>query len=156
MALNNTMRIRCHTLYDITKTNINSRRQGLETGIDPTTFNKQRSQQSNFETILQIIGMRSQPEDISESTKYEITLTGDSSWGYVYTKNKSKKAAAWRFDFSVSHSNVFNNGIQELGNLIQDCAGVPMIVGLDETIKLSNQINTDDELRNIYFEVIDA
>lgn len=150
------MKIRCYTLYDITQTNVNSRRQQLETTVDPTAFNKQRNQQSNLETLLQIIGMRSQPEDVSQSVKTTVKLTKNDMWGYVYAKSKTKTVTVWSFDFEVSHASVFNNGIDELGNLIQDCADVPMITDLDESIKLPNQIQTNDELRNIYFEVIDA
>lgn len=147
------MKIRCHTLFDTTRTNINSRRQHLETDGDPAVYSRQRSQQSNLETILQIVGMRSQPEDITEPTVQQVKL--DDAWGYIYAKSKQKTAKAWSFEFTVSHASVFNNGIDTLGNLIQDCAGVPMLTQLDETLKLPQQLEISDELRNIYFEVID-
>ena len=151
------MRIKCYTLYDITQTNVNFRKKNTE--IVPADEMKKRSQQSNFETILQIINMRSQPEEISESelTVINIDDLKDFNFGYLYEKsyNKTiKKINVWSFTFSVDHADVFNNGINDLGSLSDDCNQVPMILKLEETFKLSNQMNISDEQRNIYFEVL--
>lgn len=151
------MRIKCHTLYDITQTNVNFRKKFTE--IVPADEIKQRSQQSNFETILQIINMRSQPEDISESEKIEIKIDDidNYNFGYLYGKSYNKKLKMvniWTFTFSVDHADVFNNGIEDLGNLLDDCNQVPMILNLDESFKLPNQMNISDEQRNICFEVL--
>lgn len=151
------MRIKCYTLYDITQTNVNFRKKNTE--IVPADEMKKRSQQSNFETILQIINMRSQPEEISNSelTVINIDDLKDFNFGYLYEKsyNKTiKKINVWSFTFSVDHADVFNNGINDLGSLSDDCNQVPMILKLEETFKLSNQMNISDEQRNIYFEVL--
>lgn len=151
------MRIKCYTLYDITQTNVNFRKKNTE--IVPADEMKKRSQQSNFETILQIINMRSQPEEISESelTVINIDDLKDFNFGYLYEKsyNKTiKKINVWSFTFSVDHSDVFNNGINDLGSLSDDCNQVPMILKLEETFKLSNQMTISDEQRNIYFEIL--
>jgi hypothetical protein len=151
------MRIKCYTLYDITQTNVNFRKKNTE--IVPADEMKKRSQQSNFETILQIINMRSQPEEISNSelTVINIDDLKDFNFGYLYEKsyNKTiKKINVWSFTFSVDHADVFNNGINDLGSLSDDCNQVPMILKLEETFKLSNQMNISDEQRNIYFEIL--
>ena len=151
------MRIKCYTLYDITQTNVNFRKKNTE--IVPADEMKKRSQQSNFETILQIINMRSQPEEISESelTVINIDDLKDFNFGYLYEKsyNKTiKKINVWSFTFSVDHADVFNNGINDLGSLSDDCNQVPMILRLEETFKLSNQMTISDEQRNIYFEIL--
>ena len=151
------MRIKCYTLYDITQTNVNFRKKNTE--IVPADEMKKRSQQSNFETILQIINMRSQPEEISESelTVINIDDLKDFNFGYLYEKSYNKtisKINVWSFTFSVDHADVFNNGINDLGSLSDDCNQVPMILRLEETFKLSNQMNISDEQRNIYFEVL--
>jgi hypothetical protein len=148
------MRVRCYTLFDITQTNVNSRRKGLETDACPVNVDKQRSQQSNLETILQVASMRSQPEQHSTPTVSEIKMSEESPWGYSYLRQKITKVKIWSFDFEISHTSVFNNGIEELGNLNQDCSGVPMIVNLDESLKLSGQLDISDGGRNIYFEVV--
>lgn len=148
------MRVRCYTLFDITQTNVNSRRKSLETALGPVDADKHRSQQSNLETILQVASMRSQPEQHSTPKISETVLSDESPWGYSYLKQKKKQVKVWSFDFLVSHTSVFNNGIEELGNLHQDCDGVPMIVNLDESLKLSSHLDISDGGRNIYFEVI--
>jgi hypothetical protein len=151
------MRIKCYTLYDITQTNVNFRKKNTE--IVPADEMKKRSQQSNFETILQIINMRSQPEEISESelTVINIDDLKDFNFGYLYEKSYNKtinKINVWSFTFSVDHADVFNNGINDLGSLSDDCNQVPMILRLEETFKLSNQMTISDEQRNIYFEIL--
>lgn len=151
------MRIKCYTLYDITQTNVNFRKKNTE--IVPVDEMKQRSQQSNFETILQIVNMRSQPEEISESERTEISIDTilNFNFGYIYEKSYNKKIKTinvWSFTFSVDHADVFNNGIDDLGSLSEDCDQVPMILNLEESFKLPNQMNISDEQRNIYFEVL--
>lgn len=151
------MRIKCYTLYDITQTNVNFRKKNTE--IVPVDELKKRRQQSNFETILQIINMRSQPEEISESQPIEIIIDDivKYKFGYLYEKSYNKKLKSvniWSFTFSVDHADVFNNGIDDLGNLSDDCDQVPMMINLEESFKLSNQMNVTDEQRNIYFEVL--
>ena len=145
------MKIQCHTLFDITKTNVNSRRTGQESATNNSILNKQRSQQSNFETILQIIGMRSQPEDITDPEKSMESLGKNARWGTNYT-NKMK-VPVWRFTFVVEQPSVFHDGESELGNLIKDSHGIPIVTGLEEWSKLDKTIDVSNELRNIYFEV---
>jgi hypothetical protein len=148
------MKIRCYTLFDITETGVNSRRRHLETQFDGNMFDKQRNQQRNLETILQIISMRSQPEAHSIPTIMKAQFSDSSNWGYVYAKQKIKTATCWSFDFDINNVSVFDNGIESFGSLSQDCQGVPMITGLDELVKLPMNLDTSQELRNIYFEVV--
>ena len=146
MALNSCMKIKCQTLFDITKTNVSNRRRGLETP-DQVNVDRLRSQHSNYETVVQVISMRSQPEDITEPA---ITLA---------TKNQqfantqlSKDTKIWSFTFTVESQAVYRKGENTLGNLVDDCQGVPMITGLDET---KNSLKHLDANVNILFEVID-
>lgn len=145
------MRIRCVTLFDITKTDVNSRRpsNGLE---DSVNYNKRRNQQINFETILQIINMRSQPEDITTPVKILETLKSSTVWGTSYKAKES--IPCWAFMFTITHSGVFNDGNSELGSLLKDCDGVPMITKLDEWPKLESKLSISDEHKNIHFELI--
>lgn len=142
------MKIRCITLFDITKTNISNRRKLLDHNSDPN-LDKERNQQSNFETILQVISMRSQPEDITDPVK---KTAEKPVWG---SKIKIKQSMFWQFEFSVSQSAVFTDNGNVLGKLISDCEGVPMISNLDEMKNLGRTLSTTTEYRNIHFEVID-
>ena len=53
-------RIACYTLFDITHTNVlNRSKPNID---DPEEWIKQRNSQANLDTILQCLGLRSQPE----------------------------------------------------------------------------------------------
>lgn len=139
------MKIKCITLFDITKTNVSNRRQLLE----HLPFNeKQRKQQSNFETLLQIISLRSQPENISEPIHTSIDFD---LWGSAYRFKKSSNA--WTFDFTVNQNSTYKNNEDDLHYLKLDCDGVPMAIDLDESTALISTLSFSDEHKNIHFEV---
>lgn len=142
------MKIRCTTLFDITKTNVSNRRQML---VEPDQNNfKQRSQQSNFETLLQIIGLRCQPEDITDPVKKSMKLDY-SMWGTDY-KSKSQ-IWCWTFTFNVPQLIVFASPTDPLGNLYSDCNGVPMIIDLDEWKTSESRLSISKENKNIHFNI---
>lgn len=139
------MKIRCMTLFDITQTGVSSRRQLLEiNSID----NNLRKQQSNFETILQIISLRCQPEGI---TIPEITEIGG-IWGTGYGGGNPK---CWTFSFSVEKKYAFTSGGGLLTGLLEDCANVPMFTGLGESAELRPFLELCHSWKNIEFEVLD-
>lgn len=144
------VKIKCTTLFDITRSGINTRRQ--EHGVTDPQYQKKRNQQSNFETILQIIGMRNQPEEITEPEKIMIYPIKTNMGEKYITKTK---IPAWNFVFTVSSLEPFSDSNHDLSKLIQDCAGVPMIVELDEWSKLDKMLlDSSFDYRNIHFEVI--
>ena len=61
----------------------------------------------------------------------------------------------WNFTCTIPHNKVYDNGYNELGYLLYDCNGVPMIKVGNEHEKLPNFLDTSPELRNIYFEVLE-
>ena len=144
------MRIKCYTLFDITKTNVNARRYNLDSDGGNAAHVKQRGQQRNFETILQIISMRAQPEDITDSEK-NMEQAKNSKWGTMH--HGAGKIPHWSFEFTISYSEIFSDGVNKLGYLFQDCAGVPMVTQLEEWYKLDNKLDITAESRNIYFEI---
>jgi hypothetical protein len=141
------MKILCRTLFDITKTDYNTRRARLESGA--TTSGKERNQQINYETILQILSIRAQPENISVPEKSMCSL---SDWGSTY-KNP-RKIPQWEFTFEIDREEIFDDGISELGFLLRDCQDVPMIVGLEEWAHIGIKLDCSPELKNIHFEIV--
>lgn len=150
LALNIAVKIECKTLFDITRTDVHSRRNRLDSEDKTVDIFKKRHQQSNFDTIIQLISMRSQPEDISYPEKNMMSIT--SEWGTDY-HSKSKKPM-WIFTFEVEQEMVFNDGENMFGHLYSDCNGVPMIIGLEEYDKIVGQLSTDNKKRNIIFKKI--
>jgi hypothetical protein len=96
--------------------------------------------------------MRGQPEDITDPEKSMESLNKTKKWGTAYASKA--KVPVWEFTFVVDQPYVFNDGISDVGNLIKDSQGIPIVIGLDEWSKISNTIDTTDEFRNIYFEII--
>lgn len=148
------LKIRCYTLFDITKTGITNRRNApVPVDEKISLWEKQRNTQCNFDTIIQVISLRSLPEDITDPYKDEITLNDTEKFGFLL--ESEIPCAVWTFDFSVVFGSVFNNGTEELGYLFTDCDGVPMIHVGTELNKLPTFLDISPELRNIYFEVIE-
>ncbi len=145
--------IRCHTLFDITSTGIGSRKTPIN--IAPEKANEwemDRNRQNNFDTIVQVISLRTQPEEITKSTKKEVDFKSEDKFGFLF--EQEEKQNSWYFDFTIFYPGVYNDGINELGYLYQDCEGVPMLKVGTEWEKLPNFLDTTPELRNIYFEVL--
>lgn len=142
-------RIACYTLFDITQTGVMNRSKPTE--VD-NWINK-RNTQCNFDTILQVISMRSQPEVVKLPTGMEMTDTEFNKFGFLY-QPKEQSSYCWKFEFEIQHSSVFENGIIPLGSLYKDCDGVPMIICENQIDDIPLFLNTTEELRNIYFEVI--
>jgi hypothetical protein len=109
-----------------------------------------RNTQCNFDTLLQVISLRSQPELVRIPIKIDANDTKFDKFGILY---KDSLKHYWKFEFEVQHSSVFENGIVPLGALYKDCDGVPMIRCNGQEDTLPGFLDTSDELKNIYFEV---
>jgi len=142
--------IRCNTLFDITQTGVISRRN---TNNSDPNWVLSRNQQCNFDTIVQAISLRSQPENITTPVKNLLSLTSKHNFGSSF--NSKEKINYWSFVFEISHATVFDDGVNELGLLYTDCDKIPMIKCGTECKELYNFLDTDINNRNIYFEVID-
>lgn len=142
-------RISCYTLFDITKTGVLNRSRPGDDITDIASWIKQRNTQCNFDTILQVISLRAQPEVVLEPKRLMINLADQHSFGSMLSE--SNPIPAWRFDFEVYHSSVFEDGISELGALYKDCEDVPMIACDTHWAKLSERLDITLEKRNIYF-----
>lgn len=144
-------RIVCHTLFDITATGvINRTNKPVDANIADWTI--KRNTQCNFDTVLQIISLRSQPELLSQPTKLTITPQIKQCFGTQHKFNKHSQY--WTFEFYIQHASVFNNGVHELGGLYSDTAGVPMILVGTEVATLINSLDTTPELKNIHYEIL--
>ena len=73
---------------------------------DFDSWNSSRNQQRNWETILQLIGLYTQPQSISD----------------IRMKN-----GRWEFEFETEFDDVFRLNEDPVGLLKQACRGVPII-----------------------------
>jgi hypothetical protein len=134
-------RITCKTLFDITATGVKSHYKSSiipftdasgKVVLDLISWTRSRNKQRNWETINQIISLRSLPYDISTP---------------VCVDN------VWEFDFSVDNIEEIALHQDSMGALKNDCTGVPMIVGLDETETITPFLSANTDSANIWFSV---
>jgi len=129
-------RIKIHTDFDITNTGVvRNFRQGMlpckvsgKSITSEAEWVKLRRQQANWETLIQVISLRTQPLNIRTAV------------------NK----ANWTLEFDIDLTSVYHKGDDPLGLLKDDIENVPMLTGLDEHKDLDSHIVVD---KNVSFEL---
>lgn len=121
---------------------------------DLSKWVKDRNTQCNFDTILQAISLRSQPESVSDPVKVKVDLVTSDHFGFLY-RQKEELVDCWKFTFEVQHGSVFEDDETPLGSLYKDVDAVPMIICGEELKDLAPFLDTTPELRNIYFSRIE-
>jgi len=146
-------KIRCYTLFDIKNTGVASRKIPDNLSDDEAIkWRKARNSQLNFDTVLQVISMRGQPENLTDVTVEIINFEQFGKFGFLFETEEDQHC--YSFEFTVPYSSVFDDGISDLGALLSDCDGVPIVKVGDEFDKLPSFLDVSPELRNIFFEVI--
>lgn len=137
-----TIRIKCTTLFDITATGVKNRfhksrlpfvDQAGKTIFDTDSWQRSRNQQCNWETINQIISLRTLPENITNPT-----VDND----------------IWTFEFDVIDPSTIEQNADPVAVLKNDCNGVPMIIGLSEKSTTESMLTTVAGSENIWFEIV--
>ena len=120
----------------------------------------QRNQQRNWETVVQTVGLLSQPIIAQYPEKLEFTNDEDFNSSALYRLMGSKHrfvleflkpdVSVWMFAVASEHADVFGKDC-ELLNRVFDY--IPVIGGLEETIDLKPSVfsTTDPEFINIQF-----
>ena len=130
------MKIQCQTLFDITATGTTGHvkpsrmpftDQAGSKITDVGQWNRSRNQQRNWETVTQLISLRTQVDNLKEPRR---------------VNNR------WCFEFEVENQNLFAGDMDKLSVLKVDCTGVPMLVGLDESAQTGTVLAVDI---NIWF-----
>ena len=138
------MKILCRTLFDCTYTGVTGTfranqlpfddRSG-KTIEDQAAWEYARNQQRNWETIMQMISLRAQPT-VEQFPKHEHDT--------------------WYFVFAVEVKAVYSATGQDdnYDTLLNECHGIPMIIGLDETQPLQSRLIGHGQAQNIWFESV--
>lgn len=128
------------SLVDITAT-------GVTRGITDTV---ERNQQQNWETVLQCIGLRTQPHNIQPPVSKIVNLKY-LEFGDFYTGEQQ----VWTWYWTVEGTGIYDLANKELGALQQDFEQVPIITGLEETARFMLPIFYPyGTIKNIYFKQI--
>jgi hypothetical protein len=123
----------CETLFDITATGVTGHFKKSQHPDEERAWNYSRNQQRNWETITQLIGMRTQIFNL---------------------KNPVKNGDCWEFTFEAETSDVFGTPENPVAMLLSDANGIPMLVGLGEHKNLHGLMMTNGPSQNIWFAVV--
>lgn len=135
-------KIRCSTYFDITSTGLQTNRWNPSSRIyatdgsridTPEKFHIGRQQQSNWNTVQQILSLRALPENI------QVPQRNQDIWSFVF-EVPDIASVAW--------------GMDPVGALRYDSNGVPMIVGLTESRTLPEYLVPYGDSLNIWFDVV--
>ena len=121
--------INVRTLFDITATGVTGHYKSARLPYTADTWIRARNQQRNYETLTQLINLRTQIMSMT-------TPALDNN--------------AWTFRFE-SESNVWDDGIDPVGVLKQDCNGVPMLKELDNDPDIDSVLVVAGPRQNIWF-----
>lgn len=128
------------TLIDITPTGI----------INYSPQNElKRNQQRNWETVQQILSLRTQPT-ILETDDFTADLKD-----YNFGVNYQGQHHIWTFKFSVDYADIYQEGPDKFGLVKYDFQITPVILGLTETARPELAVFTPKgPWNNIYFKSI--
>lgn len=128
------------TLVDITRTGVTRNRPD---------YDIERDQQRNWETVMQCVGLRSQPFDIIGPVNKVVNLD-DSEFGEMYSGDHR----VWFWSFSIEHSDVWSKNNNQLHYLHHDFDEVPVIMGLTETARFILPVfYTKGAIKNVFFRL---
>lgn len=138
------MKIQCRTLFDCSRTGVTGHFRLSQVPFQDQTgqtirseqdWQFARNQQRNWETIVQIISLRTQPMNLSNTTEQD---------------------KLWEFTFEVEAEGVYsiNADVNNMDALLNECAGIPMVVNLTERPGVEPKIVTQGEHQNIWFETV--
>jgi hypothetical protein len=129
-----------YSLIDITATGVI--RSARADAVD-------RNQQRNWETILQCIGLRTQPQNIQEPVSTTANLEYLEFGDFYQGEQK-----IWTWSWTVESAGVYDTD-KPLSGLTQDFEQVPVVTGLTETAKFMLPIFYPyGTIKNVYFKEI--
>ena len=138
------MKYMCQTLFDITATGVVGhykssgtpfRDRANQAIIDQSSWNRSRNQQRNWETITQILSLRTQ---LFELTNPILDRTG----------------TRWMFEFETDRDGTFGSDSDPVEVLRADSDGVPMLKDLDNHPDIEPFLITSGPRQNIWFALI--
>lgn len=133
------IRIKVSTLFDITSTGttghfklsrIPFRDQAGNPITDQISWDRSRNQQRNYETLLQLLSLRTQIFDV---------------------ELPQEENGVWHFEFTVESEGVFGEN-DNFSVLYNDADGIPMLLHLDNASGIKPMLVTAGDEQNIWFK----
>lgn len=131
------------TLIDITETGVTQWSENVDL---------ERNQQRNWETVQQILGLKTQIFRI-EQMKSHASDIKRLQFGDYYMSDVGFKYNFWAFEFDVEYQDAYAIDSDPHGVLVKDFESVPVILGLEETAPVPPQpiFYTWGPYKNIHF-----
>jgi hypothetical protein len=136
------IKIQCRCLFDITATGITGHykssrvpfidRAGQQI-VNETAWNRARNQQRNWETLTQLISLRTQVNELTDPVKID--------W-------------VWQFEFATETVDVYGTPDDPTLVLRNDAAGVPMLIILENNQITAQELSVEGQDQNIWFTPI--
>jgi hypothetical protein len=135
------MKFACQTLFDITATGVTGHckqsrmpfRDGAGQLINDTdSWNRSRNQQRNWETITQILSLRTQLFDLTDPIS-------------------DQTGTRWMFEFETETDGIYGPESDPVSVLRADAEGVPMLRELDNNPDIDTVLITNGPRQNIWF-----
>ena len=135
------MKFACQTLFDITATGVTGhcktnrmpfQDQAGQTIENTESWNRARNQQRNWETITQILSLRTQ--------LFEIT-----------NPIQDQTGTRWMFEFETESDGVYGAEDDPVSILRSDANGVPMLRELNNDPDIETVLVTEGPRQNIWF-----
>ena len=138
------MKFACQTLFDITATGITGHCKQSRMPFqdragqvirDSESWNRSRNQQRNWETLTQILSLRTQLFEITEPIQ-------------------DQTGTRWMFEFETETEGVYGPTDDPVSVLRSDAQGVPMLRELDNDPDIETVLVTEGPRQNIWFAPI--
>jgi len=138
------MKFACQTLFDITATGVTGHCKQSRMPFhdsagqvihDVESWNRSRNQQRNWETITQILSLRTQLFALTDPIA-------------------DQTGTRWMFEFETETDGVFGPESDPVSVLRSDAAGVPMLRELNNDPDISTFLITSGPQQNIWFAPI--
>lgn len=138
------MKYRCQTRFDITATGVTGHFKSSRIPFtdrigqhitDITEWNRSRNQQRNWETITQILSLRTQLFLLTDPIK-------------------DQTGTRWMFEFETESDGIYGSELDPVQVLREDANGVPMLLELDNSPELEPYLITNGPKQNIWFAPI--
>ena len=138
------MKFMCQTLFDITATGVTGHYKSAripftdcagQTIDSSEIWNRSRNQQRNWETITQILSLRTQLFDLTNPIQ-------------------DQTGARWMFEFETESDGVYGPESDPVLVLRSDANGVPMLRELNNDPDIETVLITEGSRQNIWFAPI--
>jgi len=138
------MKFACQTLFDITATGVTGHCKTASMPFqdhagqiirDTESWNRSRNQQRNWETLTQILGLRTQLFALTDPIQ-------------------DQTGSRWMFEFETEFDGVYGPESDPVSVLRSDAEGVPMLRELNNDPDIETVLITEGPRQNIWFAPI--